>query len=49
MIKNKERANFSIDKEILKNFRIICDKKSINMSKLIQKIMTEFIHENQIN
>ena len=49
MIKNKERVNFSIDKEITKKFREVCEIKSINMSKLIQKMMEKFIIENKID
>jgi len=48
MIKNKIRQNFSIDKEISKEFKKICDEKSINMSKLIEKFMKEFIKKESI-
>jgi len=43
MIKNKIRQNFSIDKEISKEFKKICEDNSINMSKLIEKFMKEYI------
>ena len=48
MIKNKIRQNFSINKEISNKFKLICDRKSINMSKLIEKFMIEYIN-NDIN
>ena len=47
MLKNKKRQNFSIDKEISKNFKKICDRKSINMSKLIESFMKIYISQNE--
>lgn len=46
MIKNKTRQNFSIDKEVSEKFKKICDKKYINMSKLIEGFMKKFIEDN---
>jgi len=43
MIKNKIRQNFSINKEISKEFKKVCEEKSINMSKLVEKFMIEYI------
>ena len=43
MIKNKIRQNFSINKEISKEFKKVCEEKSINMSKLVEKFMKEYI------
>ena len=43
----KERQNFSIDSEILKDFKKLCDEKSINMSKLIQNMIKEFLDNNK--
>jgi hypothetical protein len=49
MIKNKERVNFSVDRETTKKFREVCEIKSVNMSKLIQKMIEKFIQENNID
>ena len=46
MIKNKIRQNFSIKKEISIKFKQVCQNKSINMSKLIERLMEEFIEKN---
>lgn len=35
----KKRANFTIDKKILKKFREYCEKQGYNMSKLIERFM----------
>jgi len=43
----KLRQNFSIDEDILNEFKKLCDDKSINMSKLIQKMMKEFLDNNK--
>lgn len=47
MIKNKKRQNFSIDKEVSREFKEICNHMSINMSKLIERYMSDFIKENK--
>ncbi len=47
MIKNKKRQNFSIDKEVSREFIDICNHMSINMSKLIERYMSDFIKENK--
>jgi hypothetical protein len=46
MIKNKVRQNFSINKEVSEKFKEICEIKSINMSKLIENMMKDFIVNN---
>lgn len=46
MIKNKVRQNFSINKEVSCKFKEVCELKSINMSKLIESMMKEFIKNN---
>lgn len=46
MIKNKIRQNFSIDKEVSNKFKKVCEIKSINMSKLIENMMKDFILKN---
>lgn len=47
MIKNKTRQNFSIDKKVSEDFKKKCESKSINMSKLIEKFMIQFLSESQ--
>ncbi len=42
----KSRQNFSIDENILKEFKKMCRDKSINMSSLIQKMIESYIKEN---
>jgi len=46
MIKNKVRQNFSINKEVSIKFKEVCESKSINMSKLIESMMKEFINNS---
>jgi hypothetical protein len=46
MIKTKVRQNFSINREISNKFKEVCDSKSINMSKLIENMIREFITKN---
>lgn len=48
MIKNKIRQNFSVDKKISTEFKKICEENSINMSKLIEKFMIEFIKKGKL-
>lgn len=47
MLKNKKRQNFSIDKDISELFKKKCDEKSVNMSKLIENFMREYISKNK--
>ena len=42
-ISYKERANFTIDARILRNFRTYCKKHSFNMSKVLESCMKEKI------
>jgi hypothetical protein len=37
----KERANFTIDARILRQFRTYCQKNGFNMSKLLENCMKE--------
>lgn len=46
-MKKKIRQNFSIKLDISNDFKKICDEKSINMSKLIENFMKEFIIKNE--
>ena len=41
----KKSATFSIDKKTLEEFKKLCDKEAYNMSRLIEKMMQEFIEE----
>jgi hypothetical protein len=49
MLKNKKRQNFSIKKEVSDEFKKICDEKSINMSKIVEKFMVEYISKYKEN
>jgi post-segregation antitoxin (ccd killing protein) len=49
MIKYKKRLNFSIDIKVSDDFKKVCNDKSINMSKLIENYMKEFIDKNNKN
>ena len=40
---NKIRMNFTIDKEVSKNFRDYCKDKGFSMSRLIEKKMLDII------
>lgn len=42
---NKIKVGFSIDKELINNFNIYCEENTINKSKLINKILTDFVNE----
>ena len=42
---NKSKTGFSIDKEISDLFETYCDDRSINKSKLVNKILKEFLFE----
>lgn len=42
---NKVKVGFSIDKEIIDEFNQYCEINSINKSKLINKILSDFINE----
>jgi len=42
-LKYKERANFTIDSDILRRFRICCEKNRINMSAKIEAFIEDFL------
>jgi len=42
-INYKERANFTIDSEVLRDFRNYCKEHGLNMSALIEKFMKQKI------
>ncbi len=42
-ISYKERANFTVDARILRNFRSYCSAHGYNMSKLLENFMKEKI------
>ncbi len=42
----KERANFTIDQNVLRHFRRICKDKGYAMSKLLENYMKEFVKKN---
>lgn len=44
-MKKKTRQNFSIKIEISNEFKKICDERSINMSKLIENFMKDYINK----
>ena len=39
----RKRLNITIDENILRNFKLYCEKRNINMSRLIEKKMIEEI------
>lgn len=45
--KTKERVNFSINKEIYVKFRKVTNDKSVNKSKLIEKLINDWIKNNE--
>lgn len=40
-ISRKDRANFTIDSNLLRKFKSYCKKNNINMSKLVEKHIKE--------
>jgi len=44
--KTKTKVNYSVDTEIINNFKTLADKKSINKSKLIGQLIKKWIDEN---
>jgi metal-responsive CopG/Arc/MetJ family transcriptional regulator len=42
---NKVKVGFSIDKDVIEEFNTYCEVNSINKSKLISKILSDFINE----
>ncbi len=46
-ISYKNRANFTIDAQILHHFRTYCQDKSYNMSKLLDNFMKERTESNK--
>ena len=44
--KTKTKVNYSVDTEIINNFNILADKKSINKSKLITHLIEKWVNEN---
>lgn len=48
-ISYKERANFTLDANLLRKFRIYCKEKGLNMSKVIEKHIREEIIKNAQN
>jgi hypothetical protein len=48
MEKKKHRQNFTINEKTSEEFKKVCDHMSINMSKLIENYMEEYIEQNSI-
>ena len=48
-MEKKHRQNFTVKKETLEEFKKVCDQKSVNMSKLIENYMEEYIKEYTFN
>ena len=44
-INYKERASFTLDTDVLRDFRKYCKKHSLNMSALIEKFMRQRVKE----
>lgn len=42
-LKTKKRMNFTIDRELSKQFREYCNKNKINMSKIIEDCIKKII------
>jgi hypothetical protein len=45
---NKIKVGFSIDKEVIEEFNLYCEYNTINKSKLINKILIDFINKKRI-
>ena len=46
-LKYKERVNFTIDAELMRNFRSYCNKKGYKMSTLLESLIDKKIREKQ--
>lgn len=46
---NKVKVGFSVDMEIIDEFNKYCELNSINKSKLISKILSDFMNEKNQN
>lgn len=44
--KNKEKVGFSIDKKTLQELDSFCECNSMNRSKLVNKIVKEYLEKN---
>lgn len=43
----RKAINFTMYRNVYEEFRIICDNKSINGSKLVENFIKKFIQENK--
>lgn len=42
----KKRVNFTIDSDLLKKFKLLCEEKGIKMSTQIERLIKNFILKN---
>ncbi len=44
---NKVKVGFSIDIEVIEEFNLYCENNTINKSKLINKILNDFVDKKK--
>ena len=44
---NKRRFNFTIDQDLMTDFREFCSEKSLKMSSLVEKFIADYLNNNK--